>query len=418
MAPSSSASDLDSLARAAEALAADPADLEALAAVASGLACRWPDDAAWAFASLADLAKDTGRFALALAAVRSLERLGDADGARRRLVALARAYGAGSPQVDARARVPPPPPRRAGRTEASLSGGAPTAETVRARALSALDAVARAPTQKAPVRLPPVPLVYDLPPEEVERLAQSARLECKQAGDVVVDVDEEARALYLVARGSLSVSRNEHRLATLRAGAFFGEIALLGATRRTARVTALEETWLIEIPRDALEAAAIRSPAVADTLAQFARRRLLSNVMRTAELFRRLDPEERERLVGRFEPLVIDAGTPILREGEAGDRLHVIVSGEVEVRRGGYPIARLVAGDLFGEMSLLGRKPATADVVALTRTVTLSLDRSSFDDVALAHPEVLAEVYKILVEREADQSATHLLVVEDEDVIV
>ena len=108
----------------------------------------------------------------------------------------------------------------------------------------------------------------------------------------------------------------------------------------------------------------------------------------------------------------------ILRQGQEGERLHVIVSGEVSVRRDGEVIAGLAAGDVFGEMSLVGRKPAGADVVALTRTVTLSLDRRSFDEVAVKHPEVLAEVYKLIVERDAAESASGLVIESTDDAIV
>jgi CRP-like cAMP-binding protein len=94
-----------------------------------------------------------------------------------------------------------------------------------------------------------------------------------------------------------------------------------------------------------------------------------------------------------------------------------VVSGEVEVKQGARALARLGAGDVFGEMGLLHRKPASADVVAVGRAVTLSLPRRSFDEVAVKHPELLAEVYRILVEREEQNRGGAHEVSEDEIVL-
>jgi CRP-like cAMP-binding protein len=87
--------------------------------------------------------------------------------------------------------------------------------------------------------------------------------------------------------------------------------------------------------------------------------------------------------------------------------LYVVASGRCEVRSGGDMVANLTVGDGFGEISLLQRRPAVADVVAAEPTVTLSLARASFDDVAVKHPELLAEVYRLLLERERDNQALY-----------
>jgi cAMP-dependent protein kinase regulator len=159
------------------------------------------------------------------------------------------------------------------------------------------------------------------------------------------------------------------------------------------------------IPRAALEAAAAKAAALADTLARYARSRLLATTMRTSEIFRRLEAADRDALVPRFESSVLAPAAKVIKAGEEGDRLHVVVSGELDVKRDGKTLGELGPGDVFGEMSLLGRRPATADVVARTRTVTLSLARARFDDIAMKHPALLAEVYKLVVQREAKNRA-------------
>jgi CRP-like cAMP-binding protein len=67
----------------------------------------------------------------------------------------------------------------------------------------------------------------------------------------------------------------------------------------------------------------------------------------------------------------VAAGELIVRQGESAAELFVIRSGEVEIRRdddGGGPsfVARLGAGEFFGEMSVLESLPRDADAIAVT----------------------------------------------------
>ena len=60
------------------------------------------------------------------------------------------------------------------------------------------------------------------------------------------------------------------------------------------------------------------------------------------------------------------AGESIVERGDAADEMFVIRAGRVEIRRDDGVVAELVAGDFFGEMSLLESLPRDADAVALT----------------------------------------------------
>jgi cAMP-dependent protein kinase regulator len=425
VARSSSASDktkVPALVRAAETLLKRPDDPALLAQVAALLEDLGQKPlAARALEALAQLAREKNQFAAAAYAVNALAALGDARGAKTLGAELARAYAAGSTRAGARR--PPPSPQKPRHDDAGekssrkgaagndaqaafkLAGEAITAAQGKAKELS---------TAAAP--LSPMPLCSTLDEAELGKLIAVMTPQRCHAGDVIVDIGEEAKSLFLVARGALTVSKDDQVLAHLQPGAFFGEIALLGGTRRTARVVCATDAWLLEIPRDEVEAAARKAPALADVLARHARTRLLANTMKTSEVFQKLDPEEREEVMDRFEAQVFSAGGKIVKAGEPGDRLHVIVSGDVEVRAQSDLMARLGPGDVFGEMSLLGRRPASADVIARSRTVTLNLDRTRFDDIAGKHPEILGEVYKLLVARE-QENARPVVEVRPEDIV-
>ncbi|WP_158277606.1 cyclic nucleotide-binding domain-containing protein [Opitutus sp. ER46] len=86
-------------------------------------------------------------------------------------------------------------------------------------------------------------------------------------------------------------------------------------------------------------------------------------------------------------------GAVIVAEGDVGDRLYLIESGEAEVSTPGaveaVSLAVLGPGDMFGEIALLsaqGRRQAT--VTALTPVTTLSLMSSAFEAALAACPDV------------------------------
>lgn len=107
------------------------------------------------------------------------------------------------------------------------------------------------------------------------------------------------------------------------------------------------------------------------------------------------------------------AGETLIRAGETGDKMYVVLSGELDVsiaegdaRR---VVARLNAGDIFGEMAFVSRRPRTADVTARSTTQTLALDFSSLEKLRRFSPylasQLLMNISRILCDRLAQASA-------------
>jgi len=102
------------------------------------------------------------------------------------------------------------------------------------------------------------------------------------------------------------------------------------------------------------------------------------NLLRGVALFQYLTFDEQIKVASMLEELHFAAGEHIIRDGEKGDRLYLLLEGEVWVTKRGAKVASLRRGDIFGEMALLDKSPRSADVTAFKASSCLALDRTRF----------------------------------------
>jgi CRP/FNR family transcriptional regulator, cyclic AMP receptor protein len=135
-----------------------------------------------------------------------------------------------------------------------------------------------------------------------------------------------------------------------------------------------------------------------------------SVLLRQVAIFRDLDSAVLADLGARMRPRTVEPGTVVVSAEEAGDSMYVISSGKVKVVLYGQTgreiiLSMLKGGDFFGEMSLFDRQPRSANVVAVSETHLLALDRDAFHKHLLANPStalaILAEMSRRL--RHADE---------------
>ena len=150
-------------------------------------------------------------------------------------------------------------------------------------------------------------------------------------------------------------------------------------------MVATRPSILLIAKRDALESVAEKCPEVAVELAAHCRRRMVTNLARTSEVLISVPPQERTTLVERFETRIYEKGDKLVVEGEESQGLHLVASGEVAVvahdkdehdKDESMVLATLTAGDTVGEVALVLRRRANADVIAVHPTVTLFLPRA------------------------------------------
>lgn len=261
-----------------------------------------------------------------------------------------------------------------------------------------------------PAALARIPLFSDLASEAFLALFERCPLLRLEVGHRIVEQGMRGDAFYVVCSGKVNVLRkegdSERPLAELEEGAFFGEMALLSQAPRSASVVvASDDTQVLEIGAPLLRELSARYPSIARALKRFCRQRLLSNVMASAELFRPFSRGDRRELVKRFGARDAARGEVIVAEGTMSDGLYVVLSGAVEVRRQGRTVSTLGEGELFGEMSLLTRSPASATVIAARHTSLLRLPKEDFEVLILSHPQILELVANLTDERQRANQA-------------
>ncbi len=129
-------------------------------------------------------------------------------------------------------------------------------------------------------------------------------------------------------------------------------------------------------------------------------------------LFASLPPEELQQLEDSMRKVVYAPGEVLFHEGDPGDRLYLILDGQLEVIKAmGQPHERILAvrglGDFIGEMSLLyqgGKRSASVRTIERVRVMVMS--RQDFDMLLDRQPGLAVEIMRSMSERlrEAEES--------------
>jgi CRP-like cAMP-binding protein len=135
-------------------------------------------------------------------------------------------------------------------------------------------------------------------------------------------------------------------------------------------------------------------------LEHLARHRILSH----------LGQAELERLCERARPLRLAARAKLFAAGDAGNAIYIVLSGWIKLSRPGPNGRDLVlelagAGNMFGELAVLGHQPRGADATALVAADLLAIDGATLTQTLRASPDALLEVARMLGERLARANA-------------
>ncbi|MFT4582628.1 MAG: CRP-like cAMP-binding protein [Gammaproteobacteria bacterium] len=227
------------------------------------------------------------------------------------------------------------------------------------------------PTVRATVELlQQIPIFASLTEDELRQIIQSPDngIVSYKPLEPIIHEDEIGDCMYIVLEGAVdvrikAVAGREITIATLKAGEFFGEQALLpGATgKRNAGVRALQSSRLFKITKKDVVLGISQHEDLSDALDDLnslGDDERVKMLIRSVRLFRSLSQNDLDRIGTWTEVLGVDAGEIIVREEEQGDFMYVVLEGSVEVfvvdDDGQIVVlAELFRGNYFGEQALL-----------------------------------------------------------------
>jgi HEAT repeat protein len=126
--------------------------------------------------------------------------------------------------------------------------------------------------------------------------------------------------------------------------------------------------------------------------------------LRRVPLFADLQPAELKQVASIAQERLFSDGEAICRQGEAGEEMFIVISGEARVvveTEGGQSrdLARRRPGEVVGEMAIITQEPRMASVLAAGPVRLLSIDRRSFEGMLRERPETGLAVMRVLSQR-------------------
>jgi len=279
-------------------------------------------------------------------------------------------------------------------------------------------------------RLAKLPALQGFTPEEMVTFFRLATKHDHLPGDVIIRTGDAADCFYIVATGQIEISLKQNGIVTplaqLSQGSLVGEMPLLYSQPvRQADAVVTQPTTLLRFNYADYEQLSAHNPLLAKkfraNLGRIVAGRVWSTlpsdqapksldpvpekgtgsldknpsaaptnreIMRKASIFAGLSDEELQQLEAIALPMAFEAGKPIVRTGDPASAFYLITAGfaEVQTEQAGKttPLARLGAGQVFGEMALVYKQPnRTADVAAVSDLKLLCFPFDDYNRLAL-----------------------------------
>jgi protein phosphatase len=159
-------------------------------------------------------------------------------------------------------------------------------------------------------------------------------------------------------------------------------LELMSQANLTQAVDGLIQAALNHGGRDNVTVIAIEPEAVLEAEAVAARAKAMESLF----LFEDLPFHARLRVGRIVNELFVTPSQVIMRHGEMGDTLYVVVQGQVSVQIDGREIMQLSEGEHFGELALVDSDPRSATVIAKGFGHLLTIDRDALREYCMMEP--------------------------------
>jgi small-conductance mechanosensitive channel/CRP-like cAMP-binding protein len=135
------------------------------------------------------------------------------------------------------------------------------------------------------------------------------------------------------------------------------------------------------------------------------------DILRRTPIFRLLDDPGLFDLSSRLRHLSFAPGEIIIRQGDEGDSMYFVTSGQVAINyvgldRSEIQVAVISAGDFFGEASLLTGETRNANAIAMTRVDCYRLDKSGLEGLIGKRADLAEDMSVVMAHRQMELDMT------------
>lgn len=240
---------------------------------------------------------------------------------------------------------------------------------------------------------------------------QLGREESVPGGGQFFAENQASDRMYLLLEGQVALVRGQKTLDTVKAGEIFGEMAVITRAPRSATAAARSDCRALSLDAKHFQSAIQKTPEFALMLMNI----IINRIRLTAALVSRklsdaaagqerrvFDASMLSELVERLQhrpPAHVPLNKVIMKEGEGGVFMYVVVSGRVAVSIRNRVVEIVGPGGVFGEMALVDQSPRAATAVAQTDCELLSVTRKDFLDLVKENPSFAVSLLRALAER-------------------
>ena len=232
-----------------------------------------------------------------------------------------------------------------------------------------------------------------------------------QGGNFFTENQTSDRMYYLV-EGEVSLTRGKRVLDVVKAGEIFGEMATISRLPRSATAAARSACRALSLDTKQFQS------AIQKTAPEFALM-LMNIIINRLRLTGALTVGKAPQDVGGLRERVFDArmlsalmvalnnrlpahaplNKVIMKEGEGGVFMYVVVEGRVAISIKSRTVERVGPGGIFGEMALVDQSPRAATATAESDCSLLSINRNDFLALVKSHPDFAVSLLKSAADR-------------------
>ena len=234
--------------------------------------------------------------------------------------------------------------------------------------------------------------VNKLSPDQVDELAEQTEIEQLNPGDILFQIGQSSAEFIYLLKGSVELKSSENT-ETVSADSERARLPLDNTLPRHVSATAQTAIEFVRLDSELLECLitwgqiAAPEPEVVMTeegVFTIDKGSWLKK-MAKSPTFKTLPPANIEQLLDKLDPVKVQAGEIIIRQGEQGDYFYMIDKGDALVNRQAgddedesIELAELTEGKSFGEAALISDKPRNATISMMTDGILLRLSKDDF----------------------------------------